>query len=406
MALFHDDRNTARQTRARFEYQDEVVALRCIANLVSGDVTAVIVEWSTDYIAVLAEGDPELVSVKHREPGTGEWTISGLRPVLTDLHMVWRQMGERCRCAFASSAGITSGAIKEIRENLPANLGIAAAEAARFGAVLALPEPPLPRRNEITAVAVRDMAGVLSIMDCDIRFAEQCYRALVARIKAVATDEPASPEQRIARLTGTLRAVNDRGRPRLDEQTLRIEDLRELVTATHDDCVRATPPIIAAARSAARSRPDDGRWHGGSEVIAGGRRYLVHEPVEVVDSPDGSYREQRATGRSRDRQPIDVRLTRLDGRPAAERRLQLEAEAGLHRRVPGLPKLLACDSGLDSLTMVVATPEGTPLPRLYGPPPYAGIALDGLLRDLPTLARCSPPCMPPAAPTVLCGRKC
>lgn len=43
-----------------------------IADLASGEVTAVVVEWSTDYIAILADGDPELVPVKHRDPGTGE----------------------------------------------------------------------------------------------------------------------------------------------------------------------------------------------------------------------------------------------------------------------------------------------------------------------------------------------
>jgi hypothetical protein len=387
MGLFRDDRNTARPTRARFEYQDEVVALRCITNLVSGEVRSVIVEWSTDYIAVLADGDPEVISVKHRDPGTGDWVPSALRPVLTDLHMVWREMKERCRCAFASSSGITAGAAKAIRESLPEILGIGADEAARFGSVLAMPDPPLPRRHEITAVGVRDMTGALSLMNLDVRYAEDCYRALVASIEAVATERPDSPEQRIARLTGTLREVNDRRRPRLHEQTLQIADLRDLVTATHGDCVRATPHIITALRPAAGRDRDDGRWHGGSEVVADGRRYLVHEPVEMIDASDGSYREQRARGRSLDREPVDVRLVQLDIRRPGQRRNQLEAEADLYRRFAELPELLADDSGPDKVTMVSATPEGTPLPLLYGPPPYAGIGLDGLLRGLPALGR-------------------
>lgn len=98
--MYFDERNTARSTRGRFRYQDECVAQRCIANLASGEVTAVVVEWSTDYIAILANGDPELVSVKHRDPGTGEWTMSSLGRVLADLHHVWRKMDERCSCAF------------------------------------------------------------------------------------------------------------------------------------------------------------------------------------------------------------------------------------------------------------------------------------------------------------------
>ena len=382
MALFHDDRNTARPTRARFVYQDEVVALRCIANLVSLEVTEVIIEWSTDYIAVLAEGAPEIVSIKHREPGTGDWTPSQLQEVLEDLYMVWRRMDERCRCAFASSSGITTAAASGLKNNLAGRLGVGSDEADRFGAVLGMPDPPLPRRNEITAVGVRDMAGALSLMDRDVRYADQCYRALVARIGAVATEVPDTQEQRIARLTGTLRAVNDRARPRLDEQTLRIQDLRDLVEATHDDRVRATPHLIVAARPKGRLKPDAGYWRGGSEVVAGGRRYLVHEPVEVIDAPDGSYREQRAVGRSVERRSVDVRLVRIDGR---ERR-ELEVEADIYRRVRGVPRLLAWESEPDRLTMVTATPRGTPLPRLYGLPPYGGIGLDGLLLGLPTLA--------------------
>ena len=118
--MFFDERNTARPTRGRFRYQDECVALRCIANLVSEDVTAVVVEWSTDYIAMLADGDPELVSIKHRDPGQGDWPMSELGLVLRDLHHVWRKMGERCRCAFASNAAAATRAVNEIGARLNA----------------------------------------------------------------------------------------------------------------------------------------------------------------------------------------------------------------------------------------------------------------------------------------------
>ena len=158
--MFFDDRNTARQTRGRFHYQDECVALRCVANLVSGDVTAVVVEWSTDYIALLADGSRELVSVKHREPGTGEWTPGELKKPLRDLYRTWREMQGDCRCAFVSSAAVTTGARTEVRNRLAAILGVDAAQAEPFGRVLSLPDPPLPRRSEITAVAVRVLEGI------------------------------------------------------------------------------------------------------------------------------------------------------------------------------------------------------------------------------------------------------
>ena len=68
--LYRDPRNTGPQTRARFEYQDACIALRCIDNLLpSSQVVGVAVEWTTDYVLITVDGTYELVSVKHREPG-------------------------------------------------------------------------------------------------------------------------------------------------------------------------------------------------------------------------------------------------------------------------------------------------------------------------------------------------
>src|SRR2546423_559461 len=103
--LYRDPLNTAPPTRARFEFQDECVAVRCIHNLVSEDVVAV--EWSTDYLMVAADQTVELVSVKHREPDQPAWTRSSIGPVLADLHRYWSAAGERCTCVFASSIGVS-----------------------------------------------------------------------------------------------------------------------------------------------------------------------------------------------------------------------------------------------------------------------------------------------------------
>src|SRR6202034_1243611 len=51
--LPRDTRNTARETRARFEYQDACVVLRCIPNLLPGSpLIAVVIEWTSDYVAL------------------------------------------------------------------------------------------------------------------------------------------------------------------------------------------------------------------------------------------------------------------------------------------------------------------------------------------------------------------
>lgn len=105
--LYRDPRNAGPRTRAMYEYQDKCIALRCIHNLLpESPVEAVAVEWSTDY-ALLGGGEPELVSVKHRGPGQGDWTFGKLKNenVFSDLHAVWKAMGEAGDFAFESNAG-------------------------------------------------------------------------------------------------------------------------------------------------------------------------------------------------------------------------------------------------------------------------------------------------------------
>ncbi|MFJ8578406.1 hypothetical protein [Micromonospora sp. NPDC093277] len=389
--LYYDDRNTARPTRARFRYQDECVALRCIPNLLSEGVTAVVIEWSTDYIALLPDDGPELVSVKHRDPGTGEWSMSELKPVIRDLHRVWQAMGESCRCAFASNAALSRDARKRIDSELGAYVDADPDEVERFKRVLSMPDPPLPRRSEITSVGIRDMGGALSLLDRDPHYAEQCYYALVDRIAAVGTEEPPSPEQRIARLTGSLRAVADRGQPQRDEQTLLIADLRELVVRHHDAAVRHAPPRLGLPPRPARTPGDaSNEWQGGQEIGLGDCCYLIHDPVHVRQPEDRSYRECCAPARQLAPQERDVRIVRLDvlraGRRSDDRRAQLIRAADLQRRLPGLARILDVRHDAGQVT-VIAERSGPSLPDTYGPPPYPGIALDSLLRGLPAVAR-------------------
>ncbi|RSM44160.1 hypothetical protein DMB66_52520 [Actinoplanes sp. ATCC 53533] len=345
----------------------------------SEDVTAVVVEWSTDYIAMLADGDPELVSVKHRDPGQGDWQMSELGPVLRDLHHVWREMGERCRCAFASNAAAATRAVKEIGTRLGSYIDAASAELERFRQVLALPDPPLPRRTEITAVGVRDMGGALSLLGRDDRHADRCYRALVDRIAAVATEQPDSPERRIARLTGSLRAVNDRKRVRLADQTLSIADLRDLVLSVEAAPAQAVRRPIRAAATPRRTAYQ--------EAVVGDERFLLRGLVEETDAPDGSYQEQRAAVGPSDGRPRELWLARLEvlrESPAADRRLaEFDDEVQVHETVVGLPPVVA----RDRFGFVTELPAGSPLLTAYGSPPYPGVALDALLRVLPMMAR-------------------
>jgi hypothetical protein len=380
-----DLRNTARQTRARFRYQDECVALRCIANLLSGHVIAVVVEWSTDYIALFGNGSVELVSVKHRDPGQGEWPAGELRnKVLRDLHRVWRQMHEACTCAFASNTAVSRPARKMLENDFAGYLGLDPAEAARFRASLVLPDPPLPRRTEITAVAVEALSAVLAELHRDPAHVRPCYEALVDRIAEVALEEPPTPEQRLAALTGSLRAVADRLAPRQDEHTLRLADLRELVLHTHDRLAGSTPP----SRTIAVPRQDSD-WRGGDRLQLGDARYVIHDPVDVSYAVDRAFRHQRAVARQTAPVQRDVFLHRLDvlrPEPAARAALaQTTAEAELTGRLPGLPAVLTVAADDNRITIIRDLAGSQPLSTVFGGPPYPVVALDALLAGLPSL---------------------
>ncbi|MFF4454303.1 hypothetical protein [Streptomyces goshikiensis] len=173
-ALPEDRRNTAPETRARFEYQDECIALLLLEHL-ADDLHGVLVEHSTDVILIPRDGLPELVSVKHREPhhrAEPGWTWAALQKdrVLADLHAAWAAAGRACTVAFHSNAGFSgpanvlrhatapgdasagreagqetgreAAAGQEAVGELSRRLGVTAQEAAAFLAVLSFPRHP------------------------------------------------------------------------------------------------------------------------------------------------------------------------------------------------------------------------------------------------------------------------
>ena len=393
--LHFDPRNTtARETRARYAYQDECLAVRCVANLVSEGVWAVVVEWSADYLTLLAGGGIEVVSVKHRDPGQSQWPLSKLKPVLADLHMIWRAMAERPACVFESNVTTSKDAGKHLTPaGLARHLGVGVAEAERFGTALRMPDGWLPHRNVITATGIRDMGGALSLLGRDPAYAEPCYRALVARIAAVAIDEPPTPEQRIQRLTGDMRAVIERSRPSLGDQLLRLADLRALVLAVHDRCVADTPPgITVRAPAAPPAAPSPAtHWQGGETVRIGDGAFLVHDPVEVRTSHDRRQLFQQARARQLAPAARDVwlRQFRSAGAPTDHTSTtRPQQEADLYRTIPALPTLLDCAEAPDAVTLVIALPATRTVTDVFAPGagPCPGFALDQLLRGLSGLS--------------------
>ena len=243
--LYRDPRNTARQTRARFEYQDACIVFRCIPNLLHGSpVEAVVVEWATDYVLLGRDGGRELVSVKHRDPGQHDWTFGRLKAenVFRDLHSVWRAMGEAGDYAFESNAGFEPALAafmgnpgerrdpgSEAAAKLAALLQIDLHEARKFLGQFFLRQDPLPGRQYIGAVAIQNLAVVLKQLSLDETRAYACFAALTARVADASTQRPPEPVERVSRLVGFMRDIEHAAGGGLADHILTMEELREIV---------------------------------------------------------------------------------------------------------------------------------------------------------------------------------
>ncbi|WP_326651019.1 dsDNA nuclease domain-containing protein [Streptomyces anthocyanicus] len=202
-----DAKNTAPQTRARFEYQDECAAVLVLDHLSDG-LEGILVEHSTDVILLPRSGVPELVSIKHREPnrsGDVNWSWSALRKdsVLKDLYDTWVASGKNCTVAFCTNAGFSGTAHKlwlattkqsqaesDLLAKLARLIDARIAESGEFLKALTLPLHPLPRRNEITAVGVQKTAEFLRNSGRNPSFANFSYSALIEAIRQAGTERP------------------------------------------------------------------------------------------------------------------------------------------------------------------------------------------------------------------------
>lgn len=209
-SLGFDSRNTAPETRARFRYQDECVAVAVLNHLPSDSLAGIIVEYSTDVILVPSRGTPELVSIKHREPSQfaePSWSWSALKKqdVLRHLHLAWTASSKRCSVAFWSNGGFTGATYalwktcalqepltSEVVRQMSVHLKVDVAEAEDFIRALTIPRQPLPRRKEISAVGISKVQRLLQRHgDPTGNEAQESYEALVALIAEASTDSPA-----------------------------------------------------------------------------------------------------------------------------------------------------------------------------------------------------------------------
>ena len=274
-SLPEDRRNTARETRARYRYQDECAALALLNHLDSEDLDGLLIEHSTDLILLPANGVPELVSIKHREPNqTGEsgWSWNALKRqrVLIDLYHAWNSADRCCTLAFWTNAGfngpthrlwqvcaLQAEPTQELLRSLAFQLGASHADVEAFLAALRIPEDPLPRRKEITDVGIRRTTDLLQKhRPGSLLHAEECYRALVGRIANAGTDVPEPEAVPKSTVAATLAAAVDRSQVRLMRRFLAARQLLDELLSVRD-------------RLAAVSLPDAGQhgWEPDSQFI-------------------------------------------------------------------------------------------------------------------------------------------
>ncbi|MFJ3420820.1 hypothetical protein ACIPN8_31265 [Streptomyces sp. NPDC086082] len=287
-----DGKNTAPATRARFEYQDECIALFILDHL-SDDLEGVLIEHSTDVITLPISGLPELVSIKHREAnrsGDSSWSWSALRKdsVLKDLYDAWCTAGRACTVAFWSNAGF-SGTGHEIWRvctgeaspnstliaKLASELGAIASDSEEFLRHLNLPALPLPRRNEISDVGVRRTANYLESNGRNTKFAENSYKALVRAIGETGTQLPQSRSGAFRSMSPTIRGDIKNG-PNF-EGYMPADTLRNIVLFEAD-----RQAAYDLNRVPARSIHEDSLFTGRSHEMAHIRNLLRPGDAESV----------------------------------------------------------------------------------------------------------------------------
>ncbi len=261
-----DRGNPAPKVRAWFQFQDDCAALVLLGHVADDTLAGVVIERATDLILVRTNGDPELVSIKHREPnrgGSASWTWSALEQdrVLSDLHAKWLLYGKRATLAFWSNAGF-SGTTHELwrvcakgdtpslglQDRVARQLGVPLAEAQAFLAAFHLPEEPLPRRKEMEDVAVRRTADLLRPLrqGTDVT-AAACFEALRTRIREAATDTPDRTTERAAAAATLADAYRLREQLRIRHEFISRDETVDLLLQTHDR-VSALPPDIDTPR--------------------------------------------------------------------------------------------------------------------------------------------------------------
>jgi tetratricopeptide (TPR) repeat protein len=170
--------------------------------------------------------------------------------VLRQLYSAWNEAGRKCTVAFWTNAGFNAGASAlwkvcsgseapkpALIKLLARDLGITSNDALAFLAAFSIPLQPLPRRNEISDVAIVRVSEFLeNHRPGGGAYAEQVYGELQKIIANAGTDLPENDPIRHA-AKATLAAIkNNYSELKLSRQYISASQIKNQLLRIHDIC--------------------------------------------------------------------------------------------------------------------------------------------------------------------------
>jgi Cap4-like dsDNA endonuclease family protein len=219
------------ETLARYEFQEQLCAHAVVEMLADSRIIRIICESDEDY--VIHYDIPEFVSVKHREPDQGAWTIATVCSDggLPHLFATWREKGKSIRCRLQTNAGLKSGKTearalakacadsndKELdafAEILQQKLGADSVEDAKAFLLVLRIQDSLPKREDLRAALlerVRARAASIGWPEevCQSRYDVVCGEVRKASRSDVLAESraPVVPVDELDRIARRARAV-------------------------------------------------------------------------------------------------------------------------------------------------------------------------------------------------------
>lgn len=278
-----------------FEFQYHAAARHCCDLLGNSGPDWVLCEWHTDYVIGCGERAEILVSVKHREPRRGPWTLGrlcGTDGQLPVLRTRWEQCGRPPECRFVTNAPLDEAvhalaraccdadavALETVARREAHRFGCRPADLAKFFRALRF-ETQLPGRRDIRAANVeRHMMPALTRIGLQTLDPWTAYDLVVGEVRAASHDH--DERHTNAWLISTAGALDANA---LLSETIRrrmIDSARlaAVLRPATDGCLNGSEPVDARLL-----------WNAPTAHAAVPRQALSNHLVQVLTSDAESH---------------------------------------------------------------------------------------------------------------------